>query len=54
LVGDVSLAAQAPANNNNPLVVHLLSRATVINYADEALAGMEAQLGAVRTRCPLT
>jgi allene oxide cyclase-like protein len=40
LVGGVSLAAQAPANNSNPLVVHLLSRATAIdNFVDTGPAG---------------
>jgi hypothetical protein len=40
LIGGVSLAAQAPANNSNPLVVHLLSRATAIdNFVDTGPAG---------------
>jgi allene oxide cyclase-like protein len=40
LVGGVSLAAQAPANNSNPLVVHLLSRATAVdNFVDTGPAG---------------
>jgi hypothetical protein len=40
LVGGVSLAARAPANNSNPLVVHLLSRATAIdNFVDTGPAG---------------
>jgi hypothetical protein len=40
VVGGVSLAAQAPANDSNPLVVHLLSRATAIdNFVDTGPAG---------------
>jgi hypothetical protein len=40
LVGGASLAAQAPANNSNPLVVHLLSRATAVdNFVDTGPAG---------------
>jgi hypothetical protein len=40
LVGGVSLAAQTPANNSNPLVVHLFSRATAINnFVDTGPAG---------------
>jgi len=40
LVGGVSFAAQGPANNSNPLVVHLLSRATAIdNFVDTGPTG---------------
>ena len=40
LVGGVALAAQGPANNSNPLVVHLLSRATAIdNFVDTGPIG---------------
>jgi hypothetical protein len=40
LLGGVSLGAQAPANNSNPLVVHLLSRATAVdNFVDTGPAG---------------
>jgi hypothetical protein len=40
LVGGVALAAQGPANNSNPLVVHLLSRATAIdNFVDTGPTG---------------
>ena len=36
----VSFASQAPANNSNPLVVKLLSRATSIdNFVDTGPAG---------------
>jgi hypothetical protein len=39
-VGGVSFASQAPANNSNPLVVKLLSRATSINnFVDTGPAG---------------
>jgi len=31
VVGGVSLASQGPANNSNPLVLNLISRATAIN-----------------------
>jgi hypothetical protein len=41
LIGGVSLAAQGPANNSNPLIVHLLSRATAIdNFVDTGPAGL--------------
>ena len=39
-VGGVSLASQAPANNSNPLVIKLLSRATSIdNFVDTGPTG---------------
>jgi hypothetical protein len=39
-IGGVSLAAGSPANNSNPLVVKLLSRATAIdNFVDTGPAG---------------
>ena len=39
-VGGVSLASQAPANNSNPLLIKLLSRATSIdNFVDTGPAG---------------
>jgi hypothetical protein len=41
LVGGVSLAAQGPTNTTNPLVIHLLSRATAINnLVDTGPAGL--------------
>jgi hypothetical protein len=39
-VGGASLAAQGPANNSNPIIVKLLSRATAIdNFVDTGPAG---------------
>jgi hypothetical protein len=43
-VGGVSLASQGAANDSNPLVVKLLSRATAIdNFVDTGPAGPGAQ-----------
>jgi hypothetical protein len=40
-IGGVSLASGGPANNSNPLVVNLLSRATAIdNFVDTGPAGL--------------
>ena len=64
LVGGVALAAQGPANNSTPLVVHLLSRATAIdNFVDTGPTGAspgdlyvdapEDQIGTADGRCVL-
>jgi hypothetical protein len=40
-VGGVSLATQEPANNSNPLVLNLISRATAINnFVDTGAPGL--------------
>ena len=50
-VGGVSLASQAPANNSNPLVIKLLSRAT--SSTTSSTPGQRAQVQATSTSGPI-